>query len=371
MNIHVESSLRTNRIYRTLNRHYTLTPMEIKNCISFRKNYKNHLGNIRQVTKAAGSTGTVVQTTNYYPFGAQFCDGSADSNVQPYRYNGKELDKMHGLKWYDYGARMYDPVLLTWNSIDPLCEKYYSVSPYVYCMGNPVKFVDEHGLKPKEDEAARIAHHVYGKEEVELIGGWRVSSLLIDGVTLRDDRSGFKSAIYERTKDGVTEYVYATAGTDSDSYEDWKNNFLQVFGSSEQYNISKENARVLSDNINQELTFVGHSLGGGMAATNAYKTGRSAMTFNAAWVSPLTIAPWNRQNAKIDAYVHVRDELNYFQMNHGVRANGNIHWRNKSRAMMGHSIENFYPSRIESIKQESNNAQSQYMLNTNNFIFGF
>ena len=265
-------------------------------------------------------------------------------------------------------------MLPVWDRPDPLAEKYYGVSPYMYCLGNPVKFVDEDGLKPTEEEAARIAHHVYGKDKVELIGGWRVSNLHIDGVTLKlkDDRSGFKSAIYERTIDGVTEYVYATSGTDGDSPEDWNNNFLQVFGVSEQYNISKENARVLSDNINQELTFVGHSLGGGMAATNAYKTGRSAMTFNAAWVSPLTIAPWNRKGAKIDAYVHVRDELNIFQQTHmGVRANGNIHWRNKNRAIMGHSIKNFYPSGKEMIMQKSKNAQSQYTLNTNNILFGF
>lgn len=233
-------------------------------------------------------------------------------------------------------------------------------------------YQDIHDYPNALNNYQKAANHVYGKDKVELIGGWRVSNLHIDGVTLRDDRSGFKSAIYERTIDGVTEYVYATSGTDSDSYEDWKNNFLQVFGASEQYNISKENARVLSDNINQELTFVGHSLGGGMAATNAYKTGRSAMTFNAAWVSPLTIAPWTRKGAKIDAYVHVRDELNIFQQTHmGVRANGNIHWRNKNRAIMGHSIKNFYPSGKEMIMQKSKNAQSQYTLNTNNILFGF
>ena len=59
---------------------------------------RDHLGSIRQVTKADRITnGTVVQSMNYYPFGAQFCDGSTDSNVQPYKYNGKELDRMHGL----------------------------------------------------------------------------------------------------------------------------------------------------------------------------------------------------------------------------------------------------------------------------------
>lgn len=33
-------------------------------------------------------------------------------------------------------------------SIDPLCEKYYSISPYAYCFNNPVKFVDPDGRSP-------------------------------------------------------------------------------------------------------------------------------------------------------------------------------------------------------------------------------
>ena len=107
---------------------------------------RDHLGNVRQVTKAMGSTGTVMQTMNYYPFGAQFCDGSAASgDVQPYKYNGKELDKMHGLNTYDYGARQYNPVTARWDRMDPLAEKYSPYSPYMYCLGNPIKYVDPDG----------------------------------------------------------------------------------------------------------------------------------------------------------------------------------------------------------------------------------
>ena len=47
--------------------------------------------------------------------------------------NGKELDRMHGLDTYDYGARQYDPVFCRWYRMNPLCEKYYGVSPYSYC----------------------------------------------------------------------------------------------------------------------------------------------------------------------------------------------------------------------------------------------
>ena len=52
---------------------------------------------------------------------------------------------MHGLNTYDYGARQYYAFLPTWDRIDPLCEKYYSISPYAYCANNPVNRIDPDG----------------------------------------------------------------------------------------------------------------------------------------------------------------------------------------------------------------------------------
>jgi len=52
---------------------------------------------------------------------------------------------MNGLNAYDYGARMLDAALPVWDRVDPLAEKYYNISPYAYCAGNPVKFVDPDG----------------------------------------------------------------------------------------------------------------------------------------------------------------------------------------------------------------------------------
>ena len=67
-------------------------------------------------------------------------------NVQPYKYNGKELDTKKGLNWYDYGARHYDATLGRWFAVDPLAEKYYSTSVYGYCLNNPVKYIDPTGM---------------------------------------------------------------------------------------------------------------------------------------------------------------------------------------------------------------------------------
>ncbi len=52
---------------------------------------------------------------------------------------------MSGLNSYDYGARQYYSVVPAWDRVDPLAEKYYSISPYAYCMGNPIRFIDKDG----------------------------------------------------------------------------------------------------------------------------------------------------------------------------------------------------------------------------------
>ncbi|GHU89921.1 hypothetical protein FACS1894155_07600 [Bacteroidia bacterium] len=122
---------------------------------------KDHLGNTRVVLNQSG---TAVQVNNYYPFGLSMWETSSNQNNQPYKYNGKELDKMHGLNLYDYGARMYDPAIGRFTTMDPLAEKYYSVSPYTYCANNPINAYDLHGDSiwyTKDDNV--ITMHVTGK----------------------------------------------------------------------------------------------------------------------------------------------------------------------------------------------------------------
>ena len=103
---------------------------------------KDHQGNNRVVINANG--GDAVEVNHYYPFGSLF---STSTNVQPYKYNGKELDTKKGLNWYDYGARHYDAVLGRFTTVDPLAEKYYPTSIYAYCINNPVRYIDPDGRK--------------------------------------------------------------------------------------------------------------------------------------------------------------------------------------------------------------------------------
>lgn len=100
--------------------------------------------------------GKVVQLNDYYPFGLPYSDTGSmkGTDIQPYKYNGKEFQTMHGLHWYDYGARMYDPIICRWNAVDPLAEKYYNVTPYSYCLNNPVNAIDPDGRFPYKWQAA-------------------------------------------------------------------------------------------------------------------------------------------------------------------------------------------------------------------------
>ena len=101
----------------------------------------DHQGNVRVVVD---ENAAVKQVNHYYPYGALFAE-STNGGVQPFKYNGKELDRMHGLDWYDHGARHNDAAIGRWHVMDPLCEKYYDVSPYAYCAGDPVNAIDPDG----------------------------------------------------------------------------------------------------------------------------------------------------------------------------------------------------------------------------------
>lgn len=103
---------------------------------------KDHQGNNRVVVY---DTGGRAEVNHYYPFGLLFGE-SEDPETQRYKYNGKEFDRYHGLDMYDYGARFYDPSICRFTTMDPMCEKYYHFSPYIYCGNNPVNYVDPNGM---------------------------------------------------------------------------------------------------------------------------------------------------------------------------------------------------------------------------------
>ena len=189
---------------------------------SYRFFMTDHLGSIRAVTD---SEGNVLEAYDYYPYGVEFPDGAASGSgvavggdadaaasdvvavqsgvsdgatgsgavpdglgvtIQPYRFNGKESQEVAGLPYLDYGARYYHPLSSRWTTMDPLAEKYYSVSPYAFCSGNPVNFVDPDGMVviPKGTDELNIIRNTIpesDREYVQLNANGQIDASLLSG----------------------------------------------------------------------------------------------------------------------------------------------------------------------------------------------
>ena len=189
---------------------------------------KDHQGNNRVVINQSG---TVEETNHYYPFGGVF---ASSGNVQPYKYNGKELDAKKGLNWYDYGSRHYDAALGRFTTVDPSAENYYSTSPFTYCLNNPLNYIDPLGtdtvdvkdvdwnkFDPKKDVVAldEVAVSVpnaltkVGTRALEPISGFwgYVGYYLLDiGSTYHSEQTRFT---YKVGTDGVITGVAPMVGT--------------------------------------------------------------------------------------------------------------------------------------------------------------
>ncbi len=190
----------------------------------------DHQGNVRVVVDEST---TVKQVNHYYPYGGLMAENTG-SDVQPYKYNGKELDRMHGLDMYDYGARHYDAAIGRWPTMDALAEKNPEVSPYVYCGNNPVNAIDPDGRDWYQnnktsyytwydsDEEREGFTHIGGKGSVLgefeqiidniLISGFNRGSMFSEGFTF-DIAPNDKGALIgskERDADFFDEFINGT-----------------------------------------------------------------------------------------------------------------------------------------------------------------
>ena len=73
-----------------------------------------------------------------------------------FTFSAKEKDSETGLSYF--GSRYYSSDLSIWLSVDPMSDKYPSLSPYTYCADNPVKLVDPNGEEIGEPPLKRIVN---------------------------------------------------------------------------------------------------------------------------------------------------------------------------------------------------------------------
>ena len=105
--------------------------------------HSDHLGSASWITDHEG---VAVQHLQYLPYGEPYIDQRAAGTTysERFRFTGKEKDEETGYGYF--GARYMDHELMTmWLSVDPMADKYPSISPYAYCAWNPVKLVDPDG----------------------------------------------------------------------------------------------------------------------------------------------------------------------------------------------------------------------------------
>ena len=111
---------------------------------------QDYQGNNRMVVNAY--TDEVEQINHYYPYGALMADISTNPDEQKYKFGGKELDRQYGLDLNDFEARQQDPLIGgRFTSVDPMAGNTPQVSPYAYCEGDPINFIDPTGMNPVYD----------------------------------------------------------------------------------------------------------------------------------------------------------------------------------------------------------------------------
>jgi RHS repeat-associated protein len=75
------------------------------------------------------------------------------------KYGNKEEETMLGLNLFDFDARWLDETAPSFTTPDPLAEKYYSISPYAYCLNNPIRNIDLRG------DSVTVLNLGYGTEQ--------------------------------------------------------------------------------------------------------------------------------------------------------------------------------------------------------------
>ncbi|MBR3074271.1 MAG: hypothetical protein IKH11_00755, partial [Bacteroidales bacterium] len=167
---------------------------------------RDHLGSVRVI---ATDRNNVISRTDYLPYGVRMTgSGLTESGTDRsawFGFSGKENEMwngqastphwLRGERYQHFGARAYDPATCTFMQVDPMAEKYYGISPYAYCAGNPLNLLDKLGDSPLKVfktvyHIGKKAYKAYRKAETFRLGvavAEEAYSIVDDVNTLTDE----------------------------------------------------------------------------------------------------------------------------------------------------------------------------------------
>ena len=270
-------------------------------------------GSVRAIVS---ETGEILDKYEYSDYGEVIGEYYGDN---PFKYCAEYQDySVREPKIY-LRNRYYQPSTGRFLTSDPAQD---GMNWYMYCGGDPVNYVDPLGLAPSVMEAALMADHVYNHNWDEPINnrriydadgnytGWRMIDMFTQGTS--------KIGVYVRgdgkdslsTYTGPMEYVLSYKGTKPTSVEDWKNNAQQFIGEYSEHLVEGMvyTSWFVDSKKDYEITFTGHSKGGGEAAVNAEFWNKNAIVFNPS-VPDITWAL--ADDGYVKPYVVTNEILNY------------------------------------------------------------
>jgi len=167
---------------------------------------KDHLGNVRATYTRSPlhpHNVHVTQLTDYYPFGLPHVK---PNGTNTYLYNGKEID--NEINMYHYGARLYDPVLGRFPSLDPLSDKFVWVSPYNYAENSPIANIDLWGLQKFS------VHLLESKEGITAISTLEQLTtkdklIKLDIKNMKKDEPGYNT-VYRNVRHHAKDFSYSS-----------------------------------------------------------------------------------------------------------------------------------------------------------------
>ena len=122
--------------------------------------------------------GRRTRNITYYPYG----EPTIEPVGERFLFGGKEREHGGGRNSYDFGARILSSG--AWTTPDPLAEKFYPLSPYSYCGGDPINHIDRDGrwtiYLSNDKELNKRAYKIPKDARIHVVGHGNHDGILYD-----------------------------------------------------------------------------------------------------------------------------------------------------------------------------------------------